>query len=332
MYLAGGIDNALTTFAGLGLALILEHSGADKVRLGWTDAVEPRLSIEAKGYDAEEIAEVVHRHAQECASPDTWVQCDLAPPPWNGNSALLSPRVKAPSDSVGWRHLQGERHRVIDELMLSGRNEASLELIGALGEPSYWRVVNGDVRPDEGASRWEMKTRNRGEDFVGNRLRSLARLVSSRDASVVRSGLEGVAVIDEAYKGKRSSDSRTATGLARPSFTDSAVAWCGLWGIALFPVIPGRNRCSVTGGALPLGRFRSETLVLPALVGSCSLGRWRAILASEQLVRAASDDRTARAWLLRHGVRALVTHRVHYIGSPNAPERYLGEGKVQPLS
>lgn len=331
MLLAGGVESALTTFAGLGLALILERGGAQRVRLGWTDSAEPRMSVKAEGHDADTIAGLVHSHASECALPDSWVQHDLVPSPWNGNSAVLSPRVKVPSCAVDWHHLQGERHRAIDELRTADGNEASLELVGALGEPSYWRNVNGDTRPDEGASRWEMKTRNRGEDFVGNRLRSLARIVSCRDVSVVRSGLEGSAIVDEAYKGKRSSDSRTATGLARPSFTDSAVAWCGLWGISSFPVIPDLGRCSVTGGALPLGGFRPEVLVLPALVGGHSLARWRAILASEQLVKAFAEDRTAQVWLGRHGVRALTVHRVHYIGSSNAPERYLGEGLVQPL-
>ena len=41
MILSGEITSALTTFAGLGLALILEGDGAERVRLGWTDAAEP---------------------------------------------------------------------------------------------------------------------------------------------------------------------------------------------------------------------------------------------------------------------------------------------------
>jgi len=45
MILGGEITSALTTFAGLGLALILEGDGAEHVRLGWTDAAEPRQSL-----------------------------------------------------------------------------------------------------------------------------------------------------------------------------------------------------------------------------------------------------------------------------------------------
>ena len=51
MILGGEITSALTTFAGLGLALILEGDGAEHVRLGWTDAAEPRMVVTADGYE-----------------------------------------------------------------------------------------------------------------------------------------------------------------------------------------------------------------------------------------------------------------------------------------
>ena len=131
------------------------------------------------------------------------------------------------------------------------KRDIDLELIGALGEPAYWRFASNGPRPDEGANRWEMKTRNRGEDFVRNRLRQLARIVADRDATAIVSGLTGHTVEDEAYKGKRSDESRTATGLTSPRFTDSALAWCACGGSHRSPSstdsqgppsLPGRSR------------------------------------------------------------------------------------------
>ena len=234
MILSGEITSALTTFAGLGLALILECDGAERVRLGWTDAAEPQMVVTADGYDDEAIAVAVHEHATARAVSGSWIDCNLQAAPWNGNSALFSPRVKAPQSLPQWRSLQTERvqridHEVEDKEQL--KRDIDLELIGALGEPAYWRFANNGPRPDEGANRWEMKTRNRGEDFIRNRLRQLAQIVADRDASAIASGLIGQSVKDEAYKGKRSDESRTATGLTSPRFTDSALAWCALWGI-----------------------------------------------------------------------------------------------------
>ena len=49
MILGGSISSALTTFAGLGLAMILERDGATRVRLGWTETDEPQMFIETNG-------------------------------------------------------------------------------------------------------------------------------------------------------------------------------------------------------------------------------------------------------------------------------------------
>ena len=341
MLLGGEITSALTTFSGLGLALILEGDGAERVRLGWTDAAEPRMVVTADGYDDEAIAVAVHKHATARVVSGSWINCNLQAAPWNGDSALFSPRVKAPQSLPQWRSLQTERvqridHEVADKEQL--KRDIDLELIGALGEPAYWRFANNGPRPDEGANRWEMKTRNRGEDFVRNRLRQLARIVADRDATAIVSGLTGHTVEDEAYKGKRSDESRTATGLTSPRFTDSALAWCALWGISSFPVIHRLMGASVTAGAVPIGKFTPTHLVLPVLVGPHTLGRWQAVVASEQVIRAMGNTestavaRTARAWLVAHGARAILTFRVNVSDNPNAPERSLGVGRLEVLS
>ena len=77
MILGGEMTSALTTFAGLGLALILEGDGAEHVRLGWTDAAEPRMVVTADGYDDEAIAVAVHKHATASVAPGSWVQAEL---------------------------------------------------------------------------------------------------------------------------------------------------------------------------------------------------------------------------------------------------------------
>lgn len=349
MILAGSITSALTSFAGLGLALILEADGAQRVRLGWTDAEEPRMVVTAAGLDDEMIAAAVHRHAEACTQEGSWVQADLDGPPWNEDSAVFSPRIKSPyakannaapsQDEVSerWRTLQEARYCGIDREGDGSDFGDGLEFIGALGEPAYWRFrrKDKDPVPDEGASRWEMKTRNRGEEFVGNRLRRLAEFVAARNVDEVRQGLDGRHLIDEAYKGKRSEESRTPTGLTTPRWTDSALAWCALWGIASFPVIHRVEGTSVTAAATPVGIFKPEAMVLPVLVGPHSLHRWRALLVSDQLIRARSaddlDDLSARTWLASHGARAVITFAFHLSDNANAPERSLGVGELDVL-
>lgn len=53
---------------------------------------------------------------------------------------------------------------------------------GALGQPSYWsgEQTNHSLRSDFGASRWEMVTRNKGQEFIGGRLFPLAQKVAAR--------------------------------------------------------------------------------------------------------------------------------------------------------
>ena len=173
---------------------------------------------------------------------------------------------------------------------------------------------------------------------VDARAEDVLSIVADRDVGAIASGLIGQSVKDEAYKGKRSDESRTATGLTPPRFTDSVLAWCALWGISSFPVIHRLMGASVTAGAVPIGKFTPTQLVLPVLVGPRTLGRWQAVVASEQVIRAMGNTestavaRTARAWLVAHGARAILTFRVNVSDNPNAPERSLGAGRLESLN
>lgn len=341
MILSGEVTSALTTFAGLGLALILEGDGAERVRLGWTDAAEPQMVVTADGYGDEAIAGVIREQAAMRMAPGGWIGRNLQGELWKGKKAVFSPRVKFLNPRMQWPNLQKERLLGINQEMESETQQGydiDLELIGALGEPAYWYSTGNGPKPDGGASRWEMKARNQGQDFVSNRLRQLARIVADRDATAIVSGLIGYTVEDEAYEGKRSDESRTATGLTSPRFTDSALAWCALWGISSFPVIHRLTGASVTAGAEPIGEFTPTHLVLPVLVGPHSLGRWRAMVVSEQVIQAmekaesAVAARPARAWLVAHGARAILTFRVNVSDNDKAPERFLGTGRLEVLT
>lgn len=329
MIIAGTYSSALTTFAGLGVALILEAQGARKVRLGWTDAMEPRLVVTAEDFDDEAIAAAVLDHARENAAEGGWIGQDLPGDPWKGRSAVFSPRIKSAASDAAWADLQAARHTGIDRLDTGLFSAASEDLIGALGEPAYWPVLVTAGHPDEGASRWEMKTRNRGEDFIRNRLRGLAGTVAKRTPETVRAGLVGTSVVDEAYKGKRSEESRTSTGLTTPRFTDSALAWCALWGISAFPVVHRIGKASVTAGALPLGKFTPQRMVLPIVLGPASMARWRTVLCSSQLHEVATAGTpgapAATTWLVSHGVRAISSYPVSVSDNPSAPERAICE-------
>ena len=140
MILGGEMTSALTTFAGLGLALILEGDGAEHVRLGWTDAAEPRMVVTADGYDDEAIAVAVHKHATASVAPGSWVQAELESEPWVDKkgrwvAAVMSPRISRPDQGkeCKWGYLQGCRHSVIDRCWEDGSKWSDLELMGGLG-------------------------------------------------------------------------------------------------------------------------------------------------------------------------------------------------------
>lgn len=346
--LTGDIRVAFSHLAAVGLATILDESGVERVTLFWTGALEARAIVGGDGLDWNGAAKAVHAQAAAHTADDDWTAATTA----MGTAVvgLLSPRIKPPADDAAWVAFAEQRRTAIDE-QLHARRYLDLAMIGALGEPAYWRFDDSrgprgqgrDRRPDEGASRWEMKTRNRGEDFVAHRLRKLALAVAAREHDAVRDGLSGARLIDEVADDDVAS--RTATGLASPGPADSALAWCALWGISSFPVIPRLAQPSRTAGHLPRQRaataMRGEQFYLPVPAEPLCLARYRHVALSEQLATAAAATlldlpdhlaiEAARNWLLARHIGAVARFPIGTFGSANAPERRALLGTVHPL-
>lgn len=331
LQLGGDLGTALSHLALIGLGAILEEAGIVDIRVGWSDGSDPRPVVRARELDWPRAAGIIREHARRHCAADDWTAARGA----GDGSALMSPRIASLPDAAAWRGHVAARREVIDRV-LRRTDRLDLQLIGSLGEPAYWRFNRQrQPLPDEGASRWEMKTRNRGEDFIGNRLRPLAGCVAARSVEAIESGLTGNDREDEL--GKNEVDSRTATGLATPGPTDNALAWCGLWGISQFPVIARVQRPSRTAGHLPAPRGaerdRRGWFYVPVPDRPIALPRLRSVIVSDQLARAAAigpegptgldvlEVEAARGWLADRGIAAFVRFPIGEYGSANAPER-----------
>ncbi|MBF6332409.1 hypothetical protein [Nocardia transvalensis] len=325
--LPGTVTNAVTHFALYGLAAIYDHETGAHPRVSWSNERQPRALLDIGDSTSQSLARAVHQHACRHSKPDSWIQHTHQ---HEGRpTATFSPRIKTPSSNESWTALQHARHQTLDALH-PVHGHLDWQMIGALGEPAYWRTDGNEPRPDEGASRWEMKTRNQGEEFVGQRLAPLADAVAARTVDQVLSGLLGETVTDES--GKNSPKSRTATGLSRPGPVDNALAWCALWGISQFPVVHRLNRQSATAGThVPGRRAAPASVFVPVPVQPLSMARMRNVLASQHLAVAGANSReletqAARKWLSVRGIRALITFPVRVTDNPTAPERYLLDG------
>ncbi|MFE1595057.1 hypothetical protein [Nocardia sp. NPDC058705] len=327
----GDVTNALTHFTLYGMAAIWESETGKRTRLWWsrTRTPQPQLDIGEAQFD--DVAAAVHRHATQHSTDDSWVQHRFT---HEGRATgTFSPRIKTPSSPESWRHLQAARHLTIDQLEQPSTDD--LRLIAALGEPAYWRFEQNAPRPDDGASRWEMKTRNRGEEFVGNRLGPLAHAVTARTGTQILSGLRGDTLVDE--NGSSKADSRTATGLTRPGPVDNAVAWCALWGLSQLPTIHQTDRQSVTPGAtVPARRTHPVSMHLPVPTEPLTTARLRSLLISKQLASAVepndSGHTAARMWLYNRGVPAIAQFPVSVSDNPSAPERQILAGTLTTLT
>lgn len=353
----GDSHYALWHFALYGAAAVLEQAFPEvTVSVCWQNPDSAELLLDGQaGLTDELVARALHEHAR--GHTDSWVQAlhDHRSGKKATTVGTFSPRLPLPADADSWQVLQDARNGSIDQL-LADRSWLDLAFISALGEPAYWYLDrDGKLRPDLGASGWEMKTRNRGEEFAQHRLAPLANSVTAREPLQVLHGLQGSYFADEASR--NSVNSRTPTGLRPPYPTDNALAWFALWGMSFFPV---RHRAlnpeprsrdqgarSVTTAQLrhhmPRVRLTRAYTVLPYMEQPLRLSTLRSVLVSGALarqgavlIRSQDPDSAASAppspadsaWLRSKGVRAIVTSALTASDNPNAPELAVDRGRM----
>lgn len=315
-----------------GLAAILDEAGHRDLRICWSGGMRPRGVVSGAGLSAQLVGEAVRRHAERRTASDSWVSRDFVV--GGKPRGLMSPRISR-LEGV-WGEFRRARHSAIDTQATASR-WLDLRMIHALGEPSDWsRNHLGQVIQDDGASRLEMQPRNQGSEFVANRLRKLATILSRRSPDAVVNGLVGVNPMDEL--GKDGPASSTPTGLANVGPTDNAVAWCAMWGIASLPTAPrvgGVQTRGIASTAGHLGGRAAEWFYAPVWKRPWTLARLRSVLVSKQLADTASRELalTARdlrsaaeltagdAWLDARGVVGVCRFPIGVFGSSSAPER-----------
>ena len=317
--LGGPITSALTHFAGYGLASILENQGHTLLRMHWREDTSPSLVI--SGVSADEVGAAVLKHA-EAIDNDHWIHAQLEDGRRQGAS-LFSPRIKTASSRQEWETYSSQRLQYLTPDL----SRLDRSMLHGLGEPAHWHHTEKDNQPDCGASRWEMKTRNRGEELVTHRLRPLLRGIRSRSSDELAAGLSGKQVVDIDKK----AESRSGTGFTKPRPVDCAVAWCALWGISWMPTVHQVNWMSQSPAVTPRTRVHPTNAALPVIAAPVSLSLWRSVLRSRQLDEVAfspenTEVRASMRWLGARGLVGLIRFPIHLGGSSSAPERYLLDG------
>jgi CRISPR-associated protein Csb3 len=333
----GGLESALTHFALAGLAGILEEAGARHVRLGWTDGdpAGARLS-----WDGPDTGEAVKAHARRHTGKDSWVQLTLS----GGKvpQGVFSPRVKPAEDNDDptvaidwWAQLDRMRNSALDGDDLTDLDRL---MIAGLGEPGRWIIdKKGELKTDWAASRWEMVSRSRGKTFTWSRLAKLADAISTWEPDKILDGITGRQRHDIAT-GQNRLTSRTSTGLTTPRPTDAALAWCGLWGISSFTLVPLVGQVNATAGAHPHYAEHPASAVIPVLEHPVSIAFWRAMMASRVVADLASNNRERRQLaadeLSARGVIGACTFPIRTVKNSklSAPERMILDGTFQPLA
>lgn len=333
LMLVGNPRSALAHLAPIGLASILRDGGDRSARSWWNlDTARPHVR---SSLSVDEIGQLVIRHACERAE-DSWLTAKIAGGERVGMS-LFSPRIKA-AQLHHWGGYVAERDAWLAE------NQAALtsldyRMLASLGQPAWWRCDPKDTRPDDGASRWEMKTRNRGEEFLANRLVPLTKIVSKRSVTDLIAGLTGDCVVDELSK--NAPDSRTPTGLSIPGPTDSALAYVALWAFASLRTVYRSSDVSESVGMRPRHRVHPTVAFLPVFVRPVTPQHFASIAASRALdeVGGRREPEIAeypggageKDWLREQGVHAVAVFPVRKTGSTSAPERQILAGELSIL-
>lgn len=336
-YLAGDVSSALTQFAAYGLALLAEEEFPDaQVSLSYTQEARPRAVLDLKVVRADDVAVAVRDVAQRWSQPDAWAQKLLRYPDGkkSAHRSPFSPRIKGFEDEETWLEHVSFRAAELDRLV---DDHLALQFIHGLGEAAYWRKESNSPRPDDGASRWEMKTRNRGEEFIANRFAGLVKEVATWAPQQILNGLAGTTLND--VIGKQKADSRTSTGLTRPQPVDNALALVALLGMSLMPPIRDLRGISITPGAYPRRVTHPRWMVLPVPIEPTTVDRMRSIMLSAQFdhvaeaavgqAKADSEMETAgRAWLRSRNIAAVSVFQIFKGGSSSAPERQVLDGTL----
>lgn len=333
--LGSDYTRALDHFAGYGLSTILEQIGERDVRIHWSDAAEPRLTLSGLRSVPAQVGATVHAHATAHCTSESWVQqtTTVQSKGKHLEVGLFSPRIAVPDSRDVWRNLYEARSAALEIPANQGWLDSLM--LQALGEPAYWLLNTQTAEPDRGASRWEMITRTHGKDFTRDRLVKLAEKLSARTPETVLTGLIGDAVVDEI--GANKTDSRTGTGLVPPGPVDNALAWCALWGLSALRVTHRIGRQSFTPGAHPQTGVHPDQMALPLVTSPASPAKLRRILRSRTFDDAAfasigSSERAIGREALNHAnIAGLVRFPVRNVGTQFAAERQVFAGVFEAL-
>ena len=341
--IAGDVTSALTYFAAVGTALIVEEELHQTAYIEYSLDSPPKAKVRIGSASTREVAEAIQSVATRWASEGSWATSTHEYPEKKSSieRSPFSPRIKQFSDEtvrechVGFRtfHLDHAREQG-DTLMLS--------LVAGLGEAAYWRTERNQPRPDDGASRWEMKTRNKGQEFIKDRLALLVCEDATWEIEEILDGVIGTQVKDAL--GGNKDDSRSATGFATPGPADNALALLALLGISAFPVSLQSKKQSVTPGAFPIGFTHPQFAVFPVPNRAVTLSSLKTAIVSSQLDSVAREmlgfegdseqsvlAAAGKTWLRDRGFGAVVCHQILKTGSSSAPERQILEGNLVPL-
>lgn len=162
--LARDFTSSLTYFAAIGLAMVVEEELGETVLISYSQDLSPKAQLHLGEVTAADAAEALRSVARRWAESGSWARETMGYPEKKSSAerSPFSPRIKVIDETTTWRKHQEFRARHLD-LLLEEHDILALRFIQGLGESSYWRFDNKARRPDHGASRWEMKTRNKGQ-------------------------------------------------------------------------------------------------------------------------------------------------------------------------
>lgn len=325
LVLSANVTTALGVLFPVGLAAILRDGPDKSATFRWNDtSAQCLLNTALSGL---EVADALRAFASRRSRPESWMSAK-----GDSESSLFAPRVRAPQNAQAWRTYEEARieHLASDASL----TELDWLWLAGLGEPAWWRWSPRDSRPDDGASRWEMKTRNQGQDMVKHRLLPLVSVVATRPVNVSVDGLFGDGVLDETGSEPAF---LTATGLQPPGPVDSSVALCGLVALSQLRVLPRVGAVAATVGLVPRRGVHPKSAFLPVFGAWSSPRRFASIASSKRfddfcirLIQLGDEAEMVQIdeWLKEMGLLGVLVCAVDKVGSTSAPERRVLSGRV----